>query len=164
MPDEITAATPESDAPPATNIQPPATSLIEAVRDRLDQKLMGYRVRYVDQPIPGPGIKQVYRVEKFLDWPLAMDDAGLEIAHRVADDLAQQIVKFANRGINQELVSWDGDIPHTVDAGDRAHGIHCSVRVTRHFDHYDIYIDRNRYSVRFDVIFRLKDLPRELRV
>jgi hypothetical protein len=137
--------------PPGLQFLP--TTLIQAVSARLESKLEGYRVRYVTQPATGVGIKQVYRVENYRAWPVEMDAAGLELANRVADDLADQIVKYANRAIGQELISWDGEISHTVDAGDRANGAHCSVRVQRH-------VGRGATSVRFDVIFRVKDLPR----
>ena len=140
--------TPEPSASPVPEALP-RPRFIAQVALRIDEKLSGYRMRLFDRPIPGPGIKQVYRQEPCPAWPIEMDEKGVALANALADDLAEQLIRYADRAVGKELVSWAGDIPHTVDAGDRAEGQFGSVRVIR-------TKDRWRFVMRLDVGFRMR--------
>lgn len=130
---------------------PPPPTLAEAIVARMDERLAGKKVRFIPEPIRAPGIKQVYRSEKSPIWPVPMDDAGLELAHKIADDLAEQIARWARPGT--EVVSWEGELPRRIPDCDKAIGRSCAVRILRNYD-----IVGDRYTMRFDVIFCLKQV------
>lgn len=139
---------------PAPQLVP--ARLIEAVRDRIEEKLAGIRMRYQPEAIPGAKIKQVYRAFPIDNWPIEMDDAGKAFASQIADDLCGQLAVHARRLVKgDELVSWDGEIPGSgVYAGDRAAGQMISVRALVFLQPYS-----QKLILRCDVIFRLRTIP-----
>jgi hypothetical protein len=131
-----------------------APGIAKAVADRVDSMLAGKPVRFVTTPRPGPKIRQLYRVEKMGPPVDALNDATAALCSKVGEDFALQLIVQVDRNPGKELVSWMGDIPHSVALSDYHNGTSVSVRV---LGNYDPYTDR--LLVRFDAIYRAISLP-----